>query len=196
MTEQKNRSASSRFLGILSWFLRAQQDTNTRKPTHGNYHSFLTLLQNFTPVFTAPTYQTFVVIVTGWIISTRHRYVTEVIFSSGRVGDGHWSRFHRFFSHAAWDIDTFSIRLASWSSRFSPRRPPSRAVDDTLCRKRGLTLYGAGSITTLISSRAKSLVSWGHDWVVLTLIVAFPVWAPSKVFALPIASACTATAKG
>ena len=51
--------------------------------------SFLTLLQNFAPVFTAPTYQTFVVIVTGWIISQRHRYVTEVIFSSGRVGDGH-----------------------------------------------------------------------------------------------------------
>ena len=49
--------------------------------------SFLTLLQNFAPVFTAPTYQTFVVIVTGWIISQRHRYVTEVIFSSGRVGD-------------------------------------------------------------------------------------------------------------
>ncbi|MGA2706582.1 MAG: hypothetical protein ABSH35_36690 [Isosphaeraceae bacterium] len=63
--------------------------------------SFLTLLQNFAPVFTAPTYQTFVVTVTGWIISQRHRYVTEVIFSSGRVGDGHWSRFHRFFSHAA-----------------------------------------------------------------------------------------------
>ena len=39
----------------------------------------------------------------------------------------------------------------------------------------------------LISSRAKSLVSWGHDWVVLTLIVAFPPWARSKVFALPIA---------
>ena len=49
----------------------------------------------------------------------------------------------------------------------------------------------------LISSRAKSLVSWGHDWVVLTLIVAFPPWARSKVFALPIADAvCTATAKG
>ena len=27
--------------------------------------SFLTLLQNFAPVFTAPTYQTFVVIVTA-----------------------------------------------------------------------------------------------------------------------------------
>ena len=151
--------------------------------------SFLTLLQNFAPVFTAPTYQTFVVIVTGWIISQRHRYVTEVIFSSGRVGDGHWSRFHRFFSHAAWDIDTFSMRLAKLVvTILAPGATFFWAVDDTLCRKRGLTLYGAGMhYDPLISSCAKSLVSWGHDWVVLTLIVAFPPWARSKVFALPIA---------
>ena len=51
--------------------------------------SFLTLLQNFAPFFTAPTYQTFLLIVTICIISQRHRYVTEVIFSIGRVGDGH-----------------------------------------------------------------------------------------------------------
>src|SRR5208337_142172 len=112
-----------------------------RTPTQGSRpmeitDSFLTLLQNFAPVFTAPTYQTFVVVVT--------------ILAPGAT----------FF----------------W------------AVDDTLCRKRGLTLYGAGMhYDPLISSRAKSLVSWGHDWVVLTLIVAFPAWAPSKVFALPIA---------
>jgi hypothetical protein len=62
------------------------------------------------------------------------------------------------------------------------------AVDDTLCRKRGLTLYGAGMhYDPLISSRAKSLVSWGHDWVVLCLILVHPFWAPTKVFALPIA---------
>src|SRR5207248_10856809 len=62
------------------------------------------------------------------------------------------------------------------------------AVDDTLCRKRGLTLYGAGMhYDPLISSRAKSLVSWGHDWVVLGLILVHPFWAPTKVFALPIA---------
>ena len=115
--------------------------------------------------------------------------MTEVIFSSGHVGDGHWSRFHRFFSHAAWDIDTFSMRLAKLVvTILAPGATFFWAVDDTLCRKRGLTLYGAGMhYDPLISSRAKSLVSWGHDWVVLTLIVAFPVWAPSKVFALPIA---------
>jgi hypothetical protein len=61
------------------------------------------------------------------------------------------------------------------------------AVDDTLCRKRGLTLYGAGMHhDPLISSRAKPLVSWGHDWVTLCLLIVHPFWAPTKVFALPI----------
>ena len=100
--------------------------------------SFVTLLQSFDPVFTAPTYQTFVVIITGWILSQRHRYVTEVIFSSGHVGDGHWSRFHRFFSHAAWDIDTFS--MARWSTGCHDLAPGATffwAVDYTLVANAG-----------------------------------------------------------
>ena len=121
--------------------------------------SFLTVLQNFDFVFTAPTYQTFVAIVTGWILSQRHRYVTEVIFASGHVGHGHWSRFHRFFSHAAWDIDTFTMGLAKLVVTIAfPGATLYWAVDDTLCRKRGLTLYGAGMhYDPLISSRAKPL---------------------------------------
>jgi hypothetical protein len=151
--------------------------------------SFVALLQHFTPVFTQPTFATFVAIVTGWIVSHRPRYVTEVIFAGGHVGHGHWSRFHRFFSQAAWDLDTFSMGLAHLVvTILAPGATFLWAVDDTLCRKRGLTLYGAGMhYDPLISSRAKSLVSWGHDWVVLCLIIVHPFWAPTKVFALPIA---------
>src|SRR4051812_42982160 len=151
--------------------------------------SFVALLQHFSPVFTAPTFRTFSWIVTGWILSHRHRYVTEVIFSCGRVGIGHWSRFHRFFSHAAWDLDTLTMSLAKLvATILAPGATLLWAVDDTLCRKRGLTLYGAGMhYDPLISSRAKSLVSWGHDWVVLCLIIVHPFWAPTKVFALPVA---------
>jgi DDE superfamily endonuclease len=152
--------------------------------------SFVDLLQHFSSVFTAPTYQTFVGIVTGWVLSQRHRFITEVIFSGGNVGNGHWSRFHRFFSHAAWDIDTFSLSLAKLvMTILAPGATLFWAVDDTLCRKRGLTLYGAGMhYDPLISSRPKALVSWGHDWVVLSLIVVHPVWAPTTVVALPIAA--------
>jgi SRSO17 transposase len=151
--------------------------------------SFVTVLQHFSPVFTVPTFQTFVWIVTGWILSQRHRYITEVIFSSGQVGIGHWCRFHRFFSHAAWDLDTFSMKLTKLVvTMLAPGATLLWAVDDTLCRKRGLTLYGAGMhYDPLISSRAKPLVSWGHDWVVLCLVIVHPFWAPTKVFALPIA---------
>jgi DDE superfamily endonuclease len=152
--------------------------------------SFLDLLQPFAPVFTAPTYHTFVVIVSGWVLSQRHRFITEVIFSGGHVGIGHWARFHRFFSHAAWDIDGFSMALARMVvTILAPGSQLLWAVDDTLCRKRGLTLYGAGMhYDPLISSRPKALVSWGHDWVVLCLIVVHPFWAPTKVVALPIAA--------
>jgi SRSO17 transposase len=151
--------------------------------------SFTALLQNFVPVFTDPSHVTFMAVVTGWILSHRHRYVTEIIYSSGNVGKGHWCRFHRFFSHAAWDLDTFSLHLAKLIiTILAPGATLSWSVDDTLCRKRGLTLYGAGMhYDPLISSRSKRLVSWGHDWVVLCLIIDKPFWAPTKVFALPVA---------
>src|SRR5271155_1080353 len=151
--------------------------------------SFLELLQNFAPVFTAPTFQTFVQICNGWVLSHRHRFITDVIFSGGNVANGHWSRFHRFFSDAAWDLDTLNMCLALLVVRIlSPTGIILLAVDDTLCRKRGLTIYGTGMHhDPLISSKAKPLVSWGHDWVVLSILIVKPFWAPTKVFALPIA---------
>ena len=150
--------------------------------------SFLDLLPQFLPIFTLPTFHTFQQIVTGWILSHRHRYITDVIYSGGNVGKGHWSRFHRFFSHAAWDLDGLCLVLAKLVVRLlTPGATLLWAVDDTLCRKRGLTLFGAGMHhDPLISSKAKPLVSWGHDWVVLCLVVVHPWWAPTKVFALPI----------
>src|SRR5208283_3144985 len=151
--------------------------------------SSVAVLQHFLPVFPAPTFATFVQVMSGWVLSPRHRYVTDIIFSGGNLDNGHWSRFHRFFSHAAWDLDVLSLHLAKLVVRvLALGATLSWAVDDTLCRKRGLTVYGAGMHhDPLISSRAKPLVSWGHDWVVLCLVIVHPFWAPTKVFALPIA---------
>ena len=152
--------------------------------------SFLALLRHFESVFTAPTFQTFLQIASGWLISQHQLFITEMIFSSGNVGVRHWSRFHRFFSHAVWEVDVLAFHLAKMVAQvLAPGSTLCWAVDDTLCRKRGLTLYGAGMHhDPLISSRKKPLVSWGHDWVVLTLLIVHPFWAPTKVFALPVAA--------
>lgn len=151
--------------------------------------SFLALLQNFRLVFTAPAFRLFVLLLTGWALSCRHRFITECIFTAGQVGIGHWSRFHRFFSHYAWSLDELCRVLARLLvNRLCPTGPLLLAGDDTLCRKRGLGLFGAGMHhDPLLSSKALKVFSWGHDWVVLALLLRLPAWAPTKVFALPIA---------
>jgi SRSO17 transposase len=150
--------------------------------------SFANLLSVFQCVFTAPTFPIFVSLMTGWVLSHRRRFVTDLIISSGSTRRGHYCRYHRFFSKSAWELDMLSWALAKLLiNLFVPAGIIYLAIDDTLCRKRGLTVYGTGMHhDPLISSRKKALVSWGHDWVVLTLVVVSPFWAPSKVWSLPI----------
>lgn len=151
--------------------------------------TFMTMLQGFAPVFTAPSFATFQLLMAGWILSPRHRYVTDLIVSSDSVGNGHFSDYHRFFSHARWSLDNLWHHLAVLLVDGLIGRDAVIGLvgDDTLCNKRGLNLFGAGMHhDPLISSRAMKLVSWGHDWVTLALVVANPKWAPSKIFAVPI----------
>lgn len=151
--------------------------------------SFESLLLNFLPVFTAPSFATFRLLMTGWILSTRHRYVTDLIISSDSVGNGHYSDYHRFFSQAVWDLDHLWRLLATLiiNTLVGKDAVIYLAGDDTLCRKRGLGIFGTGMHhDPLSSSKSKKICHWGHDWVDLCLIIARPWWAPTKVFALPI----------
>lgn len=150
--------------------------------------AFVKLLGVFQPAFTVPTFAIFVDLMTGWTLSHRHRFVTDLILSSDSVAKRHFSTNHRFFSKSVWELDTVSKLLFLLLVRvFAPTGLILLAVDDTLCRKRGLTLYGGGMHhDPLMSSKAKKITSWGHDWVVLCLIVQLPSWAPTKVWSLPI----------
>lgn len=151
--------------------------------------SFETLLLTFSPVFTAPSFQTFRLLMTGWILSVRHRYVTDLIVSSDSVSNGHFSDYHRFFSHAVWNIDHLWRLLATLiiDTLVGKEVIITLAGDDTLCRKRGLGIFGTGMHhDPLSSSKSKKICHWGHDWVDLCIVIANPWWAPTKVFALPI----------
>lgn len=150
---------------------------------------FAQLLDIFRDVFTAPSFARFVRVMTGWVMSVRRRFITDTIVSSDSTNQGHFSSYHRLFSRAAWSLDVLWKILATLlvNTFFGPEATILLCGDDTLCRKRGLTLFGAGMHhDPLISSRAMKLVSWGHDWVVLCVVVVNPWWSPGKVFALPI----------
>ena len=61
--------------------------------------TFLDLPPHFAPVFTEPTFRTFTPICSGWILSHRHRYITDIwvnratgILSIGTMGHGVFQR--------------------------------------------------------------------------------------------------------
>jgi hypothetical protein len=57
-----------------------------------------------------------------------------LIWSSGSTQKGHHSRYHRFFSHGAWELDVLCEMLARLLVRiFAPTGLIALAVDDTLC---------------------------------------------------------------
>jgi hypothetical protein len=86
------------------------------------------LLSEFQCVFTVPSFQTFMCVMTGWVLSYRRRFVTELIWSSGSTRRGHHSRHHRFFSQAAWGLDRLCEVLANRKEKAVRRTAPMALV--------------------------------------------------------------------
>ena len=147
--------------------------------------SFVELVQQLSPVMTAPTFQTFVVVLTGWVFA-RRRTVTRMILAADAVDEKHHSAFHRVFAAAQWSLDELGLAVLGLILPWLGDGQILSAIDDTLARKRGLKVYGVGMHhDPLISTRKKALTNWGHSWVVLGVIVRFP-FCEDKYFCLPI----------
>jgi len=115
------------------------------------------LLEEFRDVFNVQSFPIFVELMTGWGLSHRHRFITDLIVSSGSVGKRHFSNYHRFFSQYAWKLDVLSRCLLLLVRVFAPSGVIVLTVDDTLARKRGLMVSGTGmQHDPLMSSRAKT----------------------------------------
>jgi hypothetical protein len=137
-------------------------------------NSFVMFLQPLAVAMTCPSFANAVTIVAGWVFAPRHT-VTCMIAAAGAVGRKHHSAFHRLFANAVWSRDTLGWivfrLLAPWLGE-----TVMLAVDDTLARKRGKKMFGVGMHhDPLLSSRAKAVTNWGHSWVVLGVLVQFPL---------------------
>src|SRR5665213_3678120 len=146
--------------------------------------SFSVLLQELAIVMTAPSFQNFVVLATGWVFAPR-RTVTNVLLAAGVAGERHHSAFHRFFAEANWSLDALGLAVFRLIEPFCGEAVLV-AIDDTLAHKRGLKMFGTGMHhDPLLSSRSYTVTTWGHCWVVLGVVIHFPLW-PERPFCLPI----------
>lgn len=150
--------------------------------------SFVSFLAMFSPLMTPTSSENFRLLACGWALSSRRRTVTELIQRAGAVGVKHFSTFHRFFSRSRWSIDEFGRIVLGLALRLIPQSEVVRlVVDDTLCKKGGQHIFGTGMHRDALASTRKLVrLSWGHNWVVVGVILQFP-FAPQICWCLPFA---------
>ena len=135
-------------------------------------------------VFTAPSFDNFLILATGWVLCRARRTTTGLITAAGAVGRKHFGSYHRFFSQAVWQVEQFWLGLL-WVL-IEELRPEGEVVlvgDDTVQAKSGKKISGAANWRNACgSTRQQYRFLWGHNWVILALAVA--AWG--KTYSLPI----------
>jgi hypothetical protein len=111
--------------------------------------------------------------------------LTRIIQSAQLTKFKHYCSFHRFFSQARWSLDDLGRCVFHLLLPFCPEVLVG-AVDDTLARKSGRHIWGAGMHhDPLRSTQQRPVFTFGHNFVVFSLQVALP-FAPNKFWAFPI----------
>src|SRR4051812_44815044 len=107
--------------------------------------SWLQLLCHFRSCFTAPTFTTFTMMVSGLVARPQYRTVTGMLIGAGMSRAWHHSRAHRFFSRTVWSVDQVSLVLLTLiiHTLIPSGAGLLIALDDTLFTRSGRRVAGA-----------------------------------------------------
>jgi len=131
------------------------------------------LLSLLSPCFTQPTFQTFSMLVAGFVGRIRDCTVTGVLQAAGLAGVWHHSRAHDFFARRRWNPDELGLRLLDFLVAVFVKAGPLRlAVDDTLFGRSGRKVWGAHYLHDGAQPEGSGRrTRWGNCWVVVVLVV-------------------------
>ena len=127
------------------------------------------------PCFTAPSFRTFCGLAAGLAGQVRRRTVCGMLLGAGLALTWPHDRAHYFFARARWqagELGTAVARLVV-ALLVPPGGPLTVAVDDTLFRRRGKKVYGAGWQYDG-SSPSQDRISSGTCFVTCGIVVRLP----------------------
>ncbi len=147
--------------------------------------TLLRVLDPLRPCFTAPTFETFTVLVAGLVAQPVGRTVCGMLTGAGLARVWHHARAHRFFSAARWCPRQVGLMLAELivTGLLAPGAPITVAIDDTLFRRRGKKVHGVGWFHDG-SAAGQVKLGFGNNWVVAAIVVTLPYL--SRPVALPV----------
>jgi hypothetical protein len=144
------------------------------------------LLQQFSPIFTAPAANIFLRLATGWILCTARRTITSMIPFADPLGLRTHDAYHHFFPEGRWSMaELWKLLTLIMVRALCPQGTLTLALDDTLFHRSGRKVNGAGWWRDAIRSSRKNIVyAWGLNLVVLTVQIK-PPWG-GEPLGLPI----------
>jgi hypothetical protein len=144
------------------------------------------LLLALAPAFTCPTFQRFTTLMAAALLTNGRRTVANLLRTLGGLAPGHRTSYQRALSCARWS----GLRLGLLLAHFLLRHlPPGASVtlvgDDTVDGHKGQKVHGKARHRDPVRS-TKSYTAWryGHKWVVLAVLVRFPL--ATRPWALPV----------
>jgi len=148
--------------------------------------TWIALIRQFLPVFTAPGAKIFLALVTGWVLCTGRHTITGILPFADPVGQHAHDAFHRFLPDAHWDMDAlWKLLTVLLVKTFAAAGVVQLDLDDTLFHRCGRKVCGAGWWRDAVrSTRTHTVSAWGLNLVVLTLRVT-PPWG-GEPLGLPI----------
>jgi hypothetical protein len=155
-------------------------------PTTSLPCSLADLLKVLRPCFTAPTFRTFQALVGGFLAQPGLRTVTGILLGARLAGRWHHARAHRFFAAARWSADQLGLAACDLivGVLLSPDAPIVLVVDDSLFKRTGRKIHGAGWRYDATATGRKR-TAWGNTWVVIGVLVALPL-VPHRRVCLPV----------
>lgn len=151
------------------------------------------LLGSLGAFFSDASRTNFVSLASGMLLVRGRHWISRAIAVAERLGaTKHHSSLYRFFSRAAWVPEQLGHAVFRAALPFV-KGSIELAVDDTLCRRTGPHVYGAGvhidPLGTIyrndVRAEGKKAFAFGHSWVVLSLRLKLP-WSQGPGCAIPI----------
>ena len=108
--------------------------------------SLAVLLGALRPCFTAPSFRTFCGLAAGLAGQVRRRTVVGMLLGADLARAWPHDRAHYFFARARWQIDDLGLAVARLVVLLlvPPAGPLTVAVDDSVFRRSGRKVFGAG----------------------------------------------------
>lgn len=153
----------------------------------GYPEEFISILTNFSILFSAPTWLKMQLLVTGCVLCPRQRTIASILRMMGRKQEGDFQNYHRVLNRNRWSAFSAGKILLGLLIRAEVNVLPGYlifALDETVERRQGKKIKAKGCYRDAVRSSESCVIKcFGLKWICSTVILQLP-WS-KRPWALP-----------